>query len=172
MAYPQQERMQRMLRLLYDALDGAQERGKVQLMVEFYTHNGGVLEISETRQNLGDELGLSAAQAAALLRQLDRDGYIHLDYSSQGPRADFGLVTLDHFTEKGKVAIGELPEPHERLVESLDALAAALEREDLTPKQREQGRRVVQELGNFLRGLPPSAAVEAGSTFIRSLFGG
>lgn len=173
MPYRQQERMQRMLRLLYDALQEALESGEVQLMVAFYAHDGGRLEVYDTNLDIGEALGVSASEAAALLRQLGRDGYIHLDYGSQGPRADFGLVSLDYFTEKGKVGIEELPDPRERLIESLDAIAAALaSSKALTPDQKRSGTRTAQELKHFLRGLPPGAAVEVGSTFMRGMFEG
>ena len=65
---------------------------------------------------------------------------------------------------EGTREVGEMPDPAEDLARRLDEAARATEeREDVPDAQKTVARRVLKDLGYFVRGPPPGAAVEFGS---------
>lgn len=165
MEYPHLENRRNMLCLLSDTLDVVRrEHGDPQLMLWFRRGSSltgeAELAIYQTRQDVAEGLGLSGAEAIGLLRELGDDGYLRLDYGKYGPNASSGVVPV-RFSEKGRAAIEQLPNPNQELVLRLDLIAAAIEGlQEIDPEEKTRAQQAVGELKTFGRNISPSAALE------------
>jgi hypothetical protein len=165
--YPMKAAQVRMLEIVQERLDHAHEQGKLQVR----------LTVDQVAA-FGDELGIPEASAVALFARLGNEGYfaatgLDKPVFSGSERYPFFIVHVDGLTTSGLLEIGPLPDPAERLLHSLDALAAAIdERHDLEPQQKQLAKRAAAELKTFVRGVPPGVAVEVGSAFFRGIWGG
>ncbi len=176
MEYTQLTKRLRMLKFLHRALEESRERGDLTLTLEFYNpppRNDDLqlyntlpyddpprLTIFGTKVDVAQELGIGGAEAIDLLKVLDTEEYILLDYGSSGPFVDADTINVD-FTEKGHAAIEMLRDPNGTLLGRLDAAAEAirsLNSVDLDEKQ--PAMNAVEELKHFVRKLPPETAVE------------
>ena len=118
------------------------------------------LMIFGTRVDVARELDLSGADAIGLLKDLEIDGCIDLDYGSGGPYIDAGEVIVN-FTEKGHAAIEVLSSPNEALLAKLDAIAQAIgELEGVDLGEKKPAMEAVEELKRFVGALPPESATE------------
>lgn len=176
MEYPQLTKRLEVLEFLHRTLDESRDRGGHGVVLEFYNphpHEG--LESYNTLPSYGDpprltvfgtkvdvaqELGISGAETIDLLRNLETEECIHLDYTSNGPYVDAGEVTVD-FTEKGRAAVGVLPEPNGTLLEKLDAIAEAInDLQGVRSDEKKSAIEAVEELKLFVRVLPSESAIE------------
>ncbi len=174
--YEQLTKRLRLLEFLHRALGEAQRRGEPGLMLEFYNppprddllesyntlpyDNPPRLTIFGTRVDVARELDLSGADAIGLLKDLETDGFIYLDYGSGGPYIDAGEVIVS-FTEKGHAAIEVLSSPNEALLAKLDAIAQAIgELEGVDLDEKKPAMEAVEELKRFVGALPPESATE------------
>ncbi len=175
--YPHLTKRLEMLEFLHRALDEHQNRGDVGLVLEFYNppppHEGlnsyntlprydaaPRMTVFGTKVDVAQELGISGAEAIGLLKDLETDEYLKLNYAGSGPYVDAGEVAVD-FTEKGLNAIGVLPDPNETLLAKLDDIAQALDDlEGVSLEEKRSAIAAVEDLKHFARALPPQSAVE------------
>ncbi len=174
--YEQLTKRLRMLEFLHRAFGEAQRRGEPGLMLEFYNppprddllesyntlpyDNPPRVTIFGTRVDVAQELGLSGADAIGLLKDLEIDRCIDLDYGGGGPYLDAGEVIVS-FTEKGSATIGALSNPNEALSVRLDAIAEAIrDLEGVGFDEKKPAIDAVEELKRFVRALPPESTVE------------
>jgi hypothetical protein len=175
--YPQLTQRLEMLEFLYRALDESRNRREPGLVLEFYNppaHEEALesynalpsydtsprLTVFAMKVDIARELGISGTEAIVLLKDLETDGCLQLDYVSSGPFVDAGEVTVS-FTEKGLTAIGVLPDPQKTLLEKLDAIEVAVnDLQSVSPDEQKSAIDAVEELKNFVRTLPPESAVE------------
>jgi hypothetical protein len=179
--FPRLLKVQNLLNVLDRAIAEAERQGDPQVVilmargageaqVELRYAQGG---LGDRHVNLAEELGLSSGETVGLFRWAEREGYIRPSYDSSGPQAETATAFLEHLESKGYELLGELPDPAERLLLSLQAMEAAIDaRQDLRPEQKELATKALEELKEFLRGLPPGIAVEVGSAVFRSSFFG
>jgi hypothetical protein len=174
--YPHLTKRLEMLQFLHRALEEHQNRGDVGLVLEFYNpppHEGldsyntlprydaaPRMTVFGTKVDVAQELGISGAEAIGLLKDLETDEYLSLNYAGSGPYVDAGEVVVD-FTEKGLSAIGVLPEPNETLLAKLDDIAQALrDLEGVHFDEKSSAIAAMEDLKHFVRALPPQSAVE------------
>jgi hypothetical protein len=174
--YPHLTKRLEMLEFLHRALDEHQNRGDVGLVLEFYNppphedldsyntlprYNAAPrMTVFGTKVDVAQELGISGAEAIGLLKDLETDEYLNLNYAGSGPYVDAGEVVVD-FTEKGLSAIGVLPDPNETLLAKLDDIAQAVSNlEGIRLEEKRSAVAAVEELKDFVRALPPQSAVE------------
>ena len=180
--YPRLQRLQKILDVLDRTITEAERQGDPEVRV-FIARGAGEAKVelsyfrqedlTDRRVNLAEALGLGGGETVSLFGLAESAGYIRPNYGMGGPGAQASMAVLDHLETSGYELIGELPNPGERLMLSLEAAEAAIDaRQDLGPEQKEVARRALEELKHFLRGLPPGVAVEVGSTFFRGMFGG
>ena len=166
-----------MLGFLHHLLPEARERGDPGLVLEFYNppprddflesyealpryDEPPRLTVFATRVDVARELGLGGAEAIGLLKDLEADGYIYLDYGASGPYVDAGEVILS-FSEKGHAAIKALSDPNEALLEKLDAIAGAIrELGDITLDEKKPAIEAIEELKRFVGALPSESSTE------------
>ena len=177
MEYTQLTQRLEILEFLYRALDESRNRAESGLVLEFYNppaHEEALesynvlpsydtsprLTVFATKVDVARELGISATEAIVLLKDLETDGCLQLDYAGSGPFVDAGEVTIG-FTQKGLTAIGVLPDPQKTLFEKLDAIEGAVnDLQDVSPDEKKSAIDAVEKLKNFVRTLPPESAVE------------
>jgi hypothetical protein len=164
-----------MLEFLHRAFDESRDRGDPALMLEFYNRpprdddlerynalpydDPPRLAMFGTRVDVARELGIDGAEAISLLKDLETEEYILLDYGSGGPYVDAGTVNVA-FTEKGHAAIAALRDPNEALVRKLDATAEAIrDLRDVDLDEKRSAMEAVEELKQFVGALPPETAV-------------
>jgi hypothetical protein len=174
--YPHLTKRLEMLEFLHRALKEHQNRGDVGLVLEFYNpapHEGldsyntlprydaaPRMTVFGTKVDVAQELGISGAEAIGLLKDLETDEYLNLNYAGSGPYVDAGEAVVD-FTEKGLSAIGVLPEPNETLLAKLDDIAKAVSNlEGVRLEEKRSAIAAVEDLKRFVRALPPQSAVE------------
>jgi len=155
-----------MLELLHQRLKETYDAGELRLL----------LTVDQVAA-LADEVGVSSeAEAVQLFLRLGQERYLSatgLDkpIHSGFQHLPFSIARVDRLTGRGLMEIGRLPNPGERMLQSLDAIEAAIDvRDDLSSDQKRAASQALEELKHFLRGLPPGVAVEVGSSFIRGLF--
>ncbi len=175
--YAQLTKRLRMLEFLHHLLADARERGDPGLVLEFYNppprddflesyealpryDEPPRLTVFATKVDVARELGLGGAEAISLLKDLEADGYIYLDYGASGPYVDAGEVILS-FSEKGHAAIKALSDPNEALLEKLDAIAEAIrELRDITLDEKKPAIEAIEELKRFVGALPSESSTE------------
>jgi hypothetical protein len=174
--YPQLAKRLEMLEFLHRAFDESQDRGDRGVVLEFYNpppHESSEsyntlpsydeppgLTVFGMRVDIAQELGISGAEAIGLLRDLETEGCVYLDYVNSGPYVDAGEVTVG-LTEKGRAAVGALPEPNGTLLEKLDAVAEAIgDLQGVRSDEKKPAIEAVEELKHFVRALPSESAVE------------
>jgi hypothetical protein len=174
--HPQLAKRLEMLEFLHRTLEEAQDHGEPSLVLEFCnpapqegldSYNtlppykaAPRLTVFGMQVDVAKQLGISAVEAISLLRELETDECLHLDYSSSGPYVDAGEVTVG-FTEKGWAAIGALPEPNQTLSEKLDVIAEGVRGlQGVSLDQKRTAIEAVGQLKRFVRDLPPERAVE------------
>jgi hypothetical protein len=174
--YPHLAKRLQMLQFLHRALEEHQNRGDVGLVLEFYNpppHEGldsyntlprydaaPRMTVFGTKVDVAQELGTSGAEAIDLLKDLETEEYLNLNYAGSGPYVDAGEVVVD-FTEKGLSAIGVLTDPNETLLAKLDDIAQALsDLEGVPLDEKRSAIAAVEDLKHFVRALPPQSAVE------------
>ncbi len=176
MEYTRLTKRLEMLEFLHRALDESLNRTDPGLVLEFHnlppheelesyntlaSYDGSPrLTVFATKVDVARELGISGKEAIGLLKDLEADGCLQLDYVSSGPFVDAGEVTVS-FTEKGLTALGTLPDPKETLLAKLDAIAGAVsELHSVSPDDKKSAVDAVEELRSFVRNLPPETAIE------------
>lgn len=164
MDYPHYDKMLRMLRFLSRKEQEIREHfpEDTHLYLNFYhRERPACVEVQRTRQNVGDELGISGASALGLLRELAAGDYVDLVYGRDtGPSSNVGSVTVV-FLPRGRAAIMEVPDPNAELARRLESIATAIEGlRDVDPAERRRAAAAARELKTFGRGLAPEAAVE------------
>ena len=84
--------------------------------------------------------GMSETEAKYTLEQLHAEGYFTLTHvSTEISREPFVYIVPRSLTEKGLVAIGEMPDPQERLALILDAAIRAVQRDaSLAPEEKKR----------------------------------
>ena len=173
MEYPRLDKRLSMLRLLSDALDVVhQTHGEEALMLSFSTggREESRLVVYTTKQDIAAALNLSGSEAVGLLKELGRDGYLHLDYGERGRNASAGIVNAS-FRERGYAAIEQLPDPHQQLLTALDEIVAAIDSlPDADPTDREKAKEGVRRVRGFLNQLPAGVADEVVSR-LANIFG-
>jgi hypothetical protein len=173
--YPHLAKRLQMLQFLHRALEEHQNRGDVGLVLEFYNpppHEGldsyntlprydaaPRMTVFGTKVDVAQELGTSGAEAIDLLKDLETEEYLNLNYAGSGPYVDAGEVVVD-FTEKGLSAIGVLTDPNETLLAKLDDIAQALSDLGVPLDEKRSAIAAVEDLKHFVRALPPQSAVE------------
>ena len=133
---------QKMLRYFYEELEAAFERGEPDLVLQITTFAGeaGVYIMPATAaglKNVSEELGLgSGARAVSLLRRLDDEGYLRLNYGSSGPDVDIPTPKMEYIPDRGLFEIGELPHPDERFAAAIQRTRDVVEQSDLPESQK------------------------------------
>jgi hypothetical protein len=133
---------QKMLRYFYEELEAAFERGEPDLILQISRVPGeaGVYILPVTTaslKNVSEELELgSGARAVSLLRRLDDEGYLRLNYGSSGPHVDIPTPTMEYIPDRGLFEIGELPHPDERFAAAIQRTRDAVEQSDLPEDQK------------------------------------
>jgi len=166
-----------MLEFLHHLLADARERGGPGLVLEFYNPpprddslesyealprygEPPRLTVFATRVDVAQELGFGPAEAIGLLKDLEADGYVYLDYGASGPYVDAGEVIVS-FTENGHAAIKALSDPNDALLGKLDAIAEAIrELGDITLDEKKPAIDAVEELKRFVGALPSESSTE------------
>ncbi len=103
---------QKLLRYFYEELEAAFERGEPDLILQISRVAGeaGVYIMPTMfgeRKNVAEELELgSGARAVSLLRRLDDEGYLRLNYGSSGPDVDIPTPTIEYIPDRGLLEIG------------------------------------------------------------------
>lgn len=165
-----------MLEFLHRALGESRDRGDFGVVLEF--HNPSPQEGEEsygtlpsydesplltafgTRVDVAKELDIDNAEAIALLKDLESEEWLQLDYASNGPFIDAGEVAVN-LTEKGWAAIGILLAPKEILLEKLDTMAEAIgDLQGIPPDEQWSAIGALEELKRFVGALEPESAVE------------
>ncbi len=151
--YPEMQRRGTMLRLLRRTASEAHERGELAAQLSFEGVGG-----------MAGQVGCNPAQAVALFHRLQREGRWEGKLMAGYKGVPFSIAMIEDLTSEGMREVGELPDPAEDLARRLAEAARALEkRDDVPDEQKTVGRRALDELAHFVRGLPPGAAVEFGS---------
>jgi len=118
------------------------------------------LTVFETKVDVAQELGISCEEAIGLLKDLEAEEYLRLNYGGSGPYVDAGEVSIT-LTEKGRSAVGVLPDPNEALIEKIAAIAEAIEElKGLRLEEKESALEAVEELRRFVHSLPSESKVE------------
>ncbi len=152
--YPEKEARQAILRNLKRRLEDHEE----------YMHFDLFLRVGEISE-IAEEAGLSPEETARILRTLAKERYIHAEFSSPTGMYSFNVVRVYDLLDRGRIEIGDLPDPRAEMTALLDNLAEAirtLNDEEAPPEQKKVAERAVNELKQFLRGLPPGVATELG----------
>ena len=175
--YARLTKMLRMLKLLRRLLAKTRKRGDLGLVLEFYNpppsddslesydalphyDEPPRLMVFGAKVDVAREVGLDAAEAIGLLKELEADGYVYLDYGPGGPYVDAGEVMVS-FTEKGHAAIKALSDPNEALLEKLEAIAEAIrDLQNVDFPERESAIGAVEELKRFVGALPSESSAE------------
>ena len=130
---------QKMIRYFHEELEAAYDRGEpdLRLLISRVYGQVGVYimpEMSE-RKDVAEDLELgSGARTVSLLRRLDNEGYLRLNYGSSGPNVDLPIVTIEYIPDRGLIEIGQLPHPDERLAAVLQRTRDAVEQSDRPDK--------------------------------------
>lgn len=133
---------QKMLPYFYEELEAALERGEPDLVLQITTFAGeaGVYIMPATAaglKNVSEELGLgSGARAVSLLRRLDDEGYLRLNYGSSAPDVDIPTPKMEYIPDRGLFEIGELPHPDERFAAAIQRTREVVEQSDLPEGQK------------------------------------
>ncbi len=163
MDYPELDKRTRLLRALDRQLKAARERGQRTLWLGFYNQRHGRearLEVQDDRTSVAEEAQLSGAEAIGLLEELGASGYVRLELDRYGFDADAGMVGVT-FLDRGRTAIEQLPDPHQKLLQALDAITEAIEElEDVDPEEREEALEGAKRIRGFLADLPAGITVE------------
>ena len=164
------------LEFLNQVLDDSRNREVHGLVLEFYNprpherlgsydtlrsyDDAPRLTVFETKVDVARELGISCEEAIGLLRDLEAEECLRLSHSGRGPYLDAGEIILT-LTEKGRSAVGVLPDPNEAWIEKLDAIAEAIgDLQGIRPEEKESALKAVEELKRFVHSLPPESQVE------------
>jgi MoxR-like ATPase len=159
--YPHLENRRKMVRLLRDARAEVQQRfGETTLDLRYISGEWAKLEVNRTDQDLAKDLGISAAEAIGLLRELDGHE-IDLRWDHGAEVAGAGIVTLVRITPEGRAAIGDVPDPNAKLLAALDELAEAIaEAQDVDPDDKQEAKEATSRLRRVLYRLGPDITVE------------
>jgi hypothetical protein len=145
MDYPEQEKMHRVLKYLYDEL---KERGSLPLRYRFRAkkrlitrsvkEEQGIYD-RRTGENILEKLGLPLSEFLNTVKRLREAGYISANW---GDAQVYGFYFLDItlVTEKGLRLIGELPNPQDQLIQRFETAIYVIENDDRlteTEKKRE-----------------------------------
>ena len=137
MEYPELDKTRRILELLYKELRATHERGDVEAQIAFHRRGPSAgLFFHRTRTPISKALDMSGAEAAALLRRLDEQGYIRLDWGTTGSSTNFSFVPLTSIYDKALILIGEWPNAEESLVHALQAASEGIENSLNIPDQQ------------------------------------
>jgi hypothetical protein len=133
---------QKMLRYFYEELEAAFERGEPDLILQISRIAGDAnVYIRPVTtgglKNVAEELGLgNGARAVSLLRRLDDEGYLRLNYGSSDPDVDIPTPTIEYIPDRGLFEIGELPHPDERFAAAIQRTRVVVEQSDLPDRQK------------------------------------
>jgi hypothetical protein len=171
LGYPRQEKMRDMVKLLSDALDEARQFNDSRFAVLFEDRRpDSRLEIASGRRDIASELELNGAEALGLFHDLADSGYIDANYGKMGRNMGAGQVVVT-IPEKGRILIGQMPDPDARLYEALDELIAAIEGTEYVVDDDERSEAVEKArwLRDFVNQLPAGATVEIASRLATAL---
>jgi hypothetical protein len=113
----------------------------------------GIAEIEGWASTIGE---MSKVEAVYIVKQLIDEGYFTSVYEAREITPEpWTYIKPQSLTEKGLVAIGEMPNPQERLILGLQAATSAVEKDrSLSPADKkrkidwlEEGKFVVRTLG-------------------------
>ena len=161
--YPEQAARLEMLKLLHRLIAEGREQGttsggKLWLFYMPPQSGPGQLTTQDPRHDIAGELGWSVEEAYGRLWDLRTGGLIDIHGSTEHTPG----VTL---TDLGRIAIGDLPNPQEKLMAIFDAMAAVIDdAEDASPDEREQARQNVGAIKNFMLS---TASNVSGETIMR-----
>lgn len=153
--YPEQEARRAILRNLKHRLEDRVAYRSLEL----------VLQLRREVSKIAEETDLSLEETARILRTLAQESYIHAEFGSPTGMYSFNMVKVYDLLDRGRIEIGELPDPQAEMTALLDNLAEAirtLNDEEAPPEQKKVAERAVNELKHFLRGLPSGVATELG----------
>src|SRR5215218_343305 len=132
---------QKMIRYFHEELEAAYDRGEpdLRLLISRVYGQVGVYimpEMSE-RKDVAEELGLGGgARTVSLLRRLDNEGYLRLNYGSSGPDVEIPTPKMEYIPDRGLFEIGELPHPDERFAAAIQRTRDVVEQSDLPEGQK------------------------------------
>ena len=133
---------QKMLRYFYEELEAAFERGEPDLTLQIsrFAGEAGVYimpTMFAQRRDVAEELELgTGARAVSLLRRLDDEGYLRLNYGSSGANVDIPTPLMEYIPDKGLFEIGELPHPDERFAAAIQRTRDVVEQSNLPEGQK------------------------------------
>lgn len=127
--YPARERQVALLRLVHEWINERNAKDDLAAIVDG----------SEVERWASAIEGMSKTEVKFSLEQLHDEGYFTLMHKSTEISCEpFVYIVPRALTEKGLVAIGEMPDPGEKLVRAFEAVLENIERADLPePKKRE-----------------------------------
>ena len=170
--YPQQDQDRKMLELFYHELEEALQRQEAQLELSvrlIFAPTG--LKIHGSGNDVAELLSLNGVQAFSLLERLVQDEYIR-GKTERYSTGSMGRAVVYGLTSKGLAMIGRVPGPNEELLDTLNAIAAAIEGlQNAKPEQKTLAKKSLGELKHFARALPPEAATELIKALPRMLGG-
>jgi hypothetical protein len=140
--YPEQEARRAILRNLKHRLEDRDAYSSLELDLRL---RGEVSSIAE-------DCGLSLEEAARILRMLAEERYIHAEFGSPTGMYSFNMVKVYDLLDRGRIEIGDLPDPQERFVAGLEkAIAAIRADQTLSDETKERRIRLAQGAIDFVR---------------------
>jgi hypothetical protein len=122
-AYPQQDKIQGMIELLYQELEKAYEQGNSALEAHYFASGENVsvdIVADRGRQatNAANALGIRGGEALNLFRYVCNERLVYLSPQSDLSRTG-GIVFVETISNRGLLEIGKVPDPKERLLSGL-----------------------------------------------------
>ena len=118
------------------------------------------LTVFETKVDVARELGIDCEEAIGLLRDLEDEECLRLNTGGRGPYLDAGEIIIT-LTEKGRSAVGVLPDPNGAWIEKIDTMAEAIgDLQSVRPEEKESVLKAMEELKRFVHSLPPESQIE------------
>lgn len=103
---------------------------------------GAVVDMAEVDRWASSIQGMSKTEAVYGVKQLVDEGYVTLVHMSKEiTPAPWLLIVPQSLTDKGLIALGEMPDPQERFIVGLEAAIRAI-REDGQMEEPEKKRRI------------------------------
>jgi hypothetical protein len=143
-SYPELDNRRHIIRAIYERLDQAYDRGESVLILQ-----------PEEVPELGAELGFVPAKTYAKVKELIDEGYLRARLAPGhigGLR--YSLLTVESLTDRGKLEIGAIPDPRQRLIQGFEGAIREIEAD---PTFDEQEKRKLMDWGRetiaFVRGL-------------------
>jgi hypothetical protein len=143
--YPELDYRRYLLRAIYERLEQAYENGQSALTFT-------VDDVSK----LGEEIQLNEAKTNAKVKELADEGYLRTHVVAMAGMwgVTQAAITILALTDKGKLEIGAIPDPRQRLILGFEGTIRELEA-DRTLDEEEKSKRInwAQEAIALVRGL-------------------